>query len=185
VTLPETRDNTLAAKLVEDLGQHPLAIIQAASYIANTGLSLEKYLNLLDGRPSVKDQLLDQEFEQHRGPVQLPNALTKTWAITFDQIQQGDPSNTDVMAFVATLYGEKCPKSLLGEFDPKIEVECALKVLQDFHLIETSSEYVSMHSLVRAATRVWLNLHGRSKSFQCRALQVMHEIFPSRPQGGQ
>lgn len=181
--LPKTRGNALAAKLVGNLGQHPLAIVQAASYMANTGLSLEEYLELLDGRPSVKDQLLDQEFEQHRGPVQLPNALTKTWAITFDQIQQGNPSSTDVMAFVATLYGEKCPKSLLGKYDPKIEVESALKVLQSFHLIETSSESVSMHSLVRAATRVWLNLHGRAKSFQSRALQVMHEVFPSRPSG--
>ncbi|KAM0690643.1 hypothetical protein Q7P36_009411 [Cladosporium allicinum] len=174
-------DDPLAVKLVDSLGCHPLAIVQAAAYITSTDLSLRHYLDLLESHPNTAGQLLDQEFEERRGPLQLPNALTQTWAITFNQIQEKNPLSAESLALLSVLHSENCPRSLLSACYPNVDVEPALQILFDFHLVEGSSSHISMHMLVRMATRVWLSTQGRLKTFQLRALRLVHLAFPDRP----
>lgn len=174
-------DDPLAIKLVDSLDCHPLAIVQAAAYITSTDLSLRHYLDLLGAHPRTVGQLFDQEFEERRGPLQLPNALTKTWAITFNQIQGKNPLSAESLALLSVLHSEDCPRALLSAYCPNVDIEPALQILFDFHLVEGSSSHISMHMLVRMATRVWLGLQGRLKTFELRALRLVHKAFPDRP----
>ena len=84
-------DYQIATQLLRQLSCLPLAIIQAASYINETGISVGTYLSLLERQENVMVELLSQDFEDEWRYAESKNPVAVTWLISFYEIQRSNP----------------------------------------------------------------------------------------------
>ncbi|MGH3940011.1 MAG: hypothetical protein ACRDTG_15545 [Pseudonocardiaceae bacterium] len=73
-----------AAWVAATLDNLPLALAQAAAYLAETGLSAEEYLRLLDTRAA---ELLADD-----APMGYSVSLAASWQVVFDRLAFDDPA---------------------------------------------------------------------------------------------
>jgi hypothetical protein len=73
-----TNDHQTTNQLLRQLSCLPLAIIQAASYINETEISVATYLSLLQSQEDVIVELLSQDFEDEWRYVESKNAVAIT-----------------------------------------------------------------------------------------------------------
>jgi hypothetical protein len=92
---------TDAGRVAQALGDLPLALAQAAAYMAGTGMAAGEYLDLLAARAA---QLLDQG--QSAGYRRSLAAVTR---LTFDRLRDLDPAAADLAAICAFLAPEPVP----------------------------------------------------------------------------
>jgi hypothetical protein len=105
----------LAAELTDDeadrvagaVGDLPLAVEQAGSLLADTGLTVDKYLRLLVERA--------QDVLDHDPGGAYPRSLAASWAVAFDRLAADDPTALDLLTVVAWCGPEPVPLSLLTE----------------------------------------------------------------------
>ena len=91
-------DASLVADAVGDL---PLAVAQAAGYMAYTGISADEYLSLLRDRPA-------EVLEQGK-PWQYPRSLAAATRLSFEEMQAQDPVCAEVVRVCAVLAPEPIP----------------------------------------------------------------------------
>jgi hypothetical protein len=72
--------------LLEELTYLPLAIIQAAAYINESGIAFIDYLSLLAKQEEDVIDLLSEDFEDDRRYRDVKNPVATTWLISFEQI---------------------------------------------------------------------------------------------------
>lgn len=92
--------NRIAATL-EDL---PLAVNQAAAFLAKTGTVVEEYLKLLTSRTV---EVLDQG-----APMTYPASLAASWQLAFDQLAIDEPAGLNLLMIAAQLAPEPIPFTL-------------------------------------------------------------------------
>ena len=90
-----------ADQVAAALGDLPLALAQAAGYMAGTGMDADEYLGLLDTRAA---QLLDQGRS-----AAYPRSLAAVTRLAFDQLRAEDPAAADLVAICAFLAPEPVP----------------------------------------------------------------------------
>jgi hypothetical protein len=93
-----------ASRLAAALGDLPLALAQAAGYIAETGLPADKYLELLS---SQAGPLMDAGQ-----PASYPTSLAAVIQLSFSQLRDEDQAAADMAAACAFLGPEPIPLSL-------------------------------------------------------------------------
>lgn len=164
--------------LVNELGYLPLAIAQAGSFMAKTKITTGNYLKLLKGSDRSREQLLDEDFKEHRGPQDLPNAVTKTWAISFQEIQKVSPLSTQILAMLGVLDPQGCPEQLLLRMSADENLEASVQVLYDFSfLMPQEHGSVRTHPLVYEAIRQYLHQQQTLNYWKMQALRLVSISF--------
>ncbi|MGH3718034.1 MAG: FxSxx-COOH system tetratricopeptide repeat protein [Pseudonocardiaceae bacterium] len=94
-----------ADRLAEALGDLPLALAQAARFLAETGMPVEHYLRLLETRAA---ELLDQS-----PPESHPHSLAAVIQLATDRLAEADPAALALARIGAFLAPEPIPADLL------------------------------------------------------------------------
>ncbi|RPA75234.1 purine and uridine phosphorylase [Ascobolus immersus RN42] len=169
--------------LVKKLSFLPLAIIQAASFMNVSQMSVSDYLRKFAEVEEDSIGLLSESFSEEGDSKDQRNAFLTTWFVSFDYIRGKDPLAARVLLMLASLSIRPRPDGIPGYLLPlpvgKNEQESnhqhnrAIKLLQRLSLIQnlrsTQLEecpcgaapkavtvLFSMHRLVARATRSWL-----------------------------
>jgi tetratricopeptide (TPR) repeat protein len=96
-----------ADRVAEAVGDLPLAVEQAGSLLADTGLTVDKYLRLLAERA--------QDVLDHDPGGAYPRSVAASWAVAFDRLAADDPTALDLLTVVAWCGPEPVPLSLLTD----------------------------------------------------------------------
>jgi hypothetical protein len=91
-------------RLAEQLGDLPLAVAQAAGFMAETVVSVARYLDLLRSRAR---ELLDQA-----APGSYPRSLAAATGLIADQLNDDDPAAAQLANICAFLAPEPIPEDL-------------------------------------------------------------------------
>ena len=82
-----------ADRVADAVGDLPLAVEQAGSLLADTGMGVDKYLRLLGERAL---DVLD-----HDPGGAYPQSVAASWAVAFDRLAVDDPTALDLLTLVA------------------------------------------------------------------------------------
>jgi hypothetical protein len=117
-------------------------------------MSVSKYLDYFRGDEVKQIALLSMDGGDLRRDPKVPNAVVKTWQISFDQIKRQN-------ALAATILGQMClfdrqgiPQFLVYQ-DDDFEFDEAVGVLLGFSFIRSQNDGDSfdMHPLVQLSTK--------------------------------
>jgi hypothetical protein len=95
-----------AGKLGAALGDLPLAVAQAARYLAETGMPAGEYLDLLTTRAA--------EILNEGRPVSYPLSLDAATRLAFDRLKREDVAATTLLSMCAFLAPEPVPARLVS-----------------------------------------------------------------------
>ena len=158
----EPDDEAQALRLAELLDGLPLALEQAAAYIAHTQISLAEYLDVWE---SECDSVLGWYDE---GIMQYPAPLAITWQRTFRQLA---PTSQALLSVIAHLAPEPIPVEMLvsgeamlrktaqrlcAENEEEVRPRCVredLAALTGLSLISRQGGVVTMHRVVQEVIR--------------------------------
>ncbi len=179
VTDAARSDYQLAKELCELLGWLPLALDQAGAYIAENGVSFERYLELY--RQS-QQKLLDR-----RGDADHPESVFMTFWLSWDAIQQRNKLAGTILQFCAFLAPDQIPETLVQQAMAHTEtaappetivIDEALGLLYRYSLIERANETLSLHRLVQDVICEVLSEEERQQWME-RAVLEVNAVFPS------
>src|SRR4051794_1020436 len=107
-----------ADRVAEAGGDLPLAIEQAGSLLADTGMPGDKYLRLLAERA--------QDVLDHDPGGTYPQSLAVSWAVAFDRLAADDPTALALLTVLAWCGPEPVPLSLLTGHPDSLPVSLRL-----------------------------------------------------------
>jgi hypothetical protein len=111
---PELVDNEQDTKaLLTQLTYLLLAMVQAATYINENGITLAEYLSLLGAQEGDVIDLLSEEFQDDGRYHNMKNPVATTWLISFEQVRHRDPLAADLLSFMVCVDPKNVPQSLL------------------------------------------------------------------------
>ncbi len=151
--LSELDANRIAVAL-EDL---PLAVHQAAAYLAETGCTVQGYLELLASRAA---DVLTQG-----APVTYPASLTASWQVAFERLAADEPAALDLLGLAAQLAPEPIPYTLFTAHTDRLPEPLATaagdplafagltRLLRRRALARISADNLQVHRLVQAILR--------------------------------
>ena len=93
-----------AARVAQAVGDLPVAVDQAAALLADTGMSVDVYLDLLAERSG-------EVFDHDLGGT-YPESVTASWAVAFDRLAADHPGALQLLTLVAWLAPEPVPAHL-------------------------------------------------------------------------
>lgn len=165
----------------------PLALVQASAFIQENTITVDKYLELLDGSEKGLVDLLSEDFEAVGRDSATPRAVTETWILSFRQIQRQYPFAAELLSLMSLFDRQSIPMDFLefyseekkGESSSALQLVKALGVLKAFSFIiaEKRGDH-NMHRLVQLVTRAWLNRNGTKKEFTRCALLAVSDSYP-------
>ncbi|KAL4732589.1 hypothetical protein ACLX1H_001607 [Fusarium chlamydosporum] len=166
----------------------PLALVQAAAFIQENCISVDEYLDLLDGSEDDIVQLLNEEFEAVGRDSDTPRAVAQTWMLSFQQIERRYPFAGELLSLMSLFDRQAIPLEFLefygedkkrAESNIRMQLVKALGVLKAFCFIraERGGDH-NMHRLVQLVTRTWLARKGTAAGFAREALQSVSEFYP-------
>ncbi|KAJ5330355.1 hypothetical protein N7476_000138 [Penicillium atrosanguineum] len=174
-------DQNSTIQLLEELNFLPLAISQAAYYICRNDGTTIRYLELMHKTEKDRMRLASREFHDSTRYRRMPNAVTTTWLISFDQIQGSDPSAADLLEFMSYLESKAIPRSILPTLNSEEEMEFAIGTLCSYGFLtrRDNENMFDMHSLVQLSTRVWITEARKTRQIIAAVTQHMDKCFPS------
>jgi hypothetical protein len=107
-----------ADRLADAVGDLPLAIEQAGSLLADTGMTTDKYLRLLCERA--------QDVLDHDPGGTYPQSLAASWAVAFDRLAADDPTALTLLTVVAWCGPEPVPLIVLTGHPDSLPVSLRL-----------------------------------------------------------
>lgn len=166
----EGRDRENWTVLLEALEHHPLAIVQASSYIRENTLSASDYIELLYEQSSdFSLQTLAHDPALAGKEKAVTNATLKTWEITMRQIEERYPDSAHMLFRMAFFHRQNIPAYLLRTAEESL---AAIKVvaakLINFAFVSSTCSaegltIYTLHSLVHLFTRHWVS-HEKNKA---------------------
>ncbi|KAH0551380.1 hypothetical protein GP486_007405, partial [Trichoglossum hirsutum] len=177
-TLLQNHNDTL--QLLDQLTFLPLAIIQAAAYVNENGITLSDYLLLLVEQEEDVIDLLSEEFEDDWRYRNVKNPVATTWLISFEQIRQVSPLAAEYLSFIACIEPRDVPQSLLPPAQSRKKEVDAIGTLAAYSFLSRRSAGLSLdlHRLVHLATRNWLRREGSLSRWTSKAVTRLEEAFP-------
>jgi tetratricopeptide (TPR) repeat protein len=181
----ESAERAAAVDLAGELGNLPLALEQAAAYIAENDASFDDYLRAFRKR---RVSLL----EKASGLVSR-DTVAVTWAANFEAVARDSPAAADVLWLSAFLAPEAIPfeifekgasvlgpsiASALSDADPIATAEL-LRPLARYSLIKADgrSRTLSVHRLVQEIVRSGIDADLRKTTIE-RAVSAIDAAFP-------
>jgi tetratricopeptide (TPR) repeat protein len=186
--------------LADQLGNLPLALAQAASFIRHNSLTIRKYIQLLERSDHDLVDLLSQPFEDGSRDSSVPNAVAATWMISFKQIQQLYAFASQLLSLISFFNWQDIPQEFLASYQERgagigaseaqetlyipqgtVELEKALGVIKAFSFISESEveNSFNMHRLTQLVMRKWLIVQPKGGRWQSLALELLLECFPT------
>lgn len=160
--------------LIKALEYIPLAITQAAAYIANRLplLTVSAYLRLFHESVSKRTRLLQYEdsTDSRRDPS-IRYAVITTWQLSFEQIYQERPAAADLLALMSMFDRQGIPEDLVRDYGQDIlDFHDALAPLLSYSLIrlEMNEWLFDMHRLVQLSVWAWLDMHQQLQGWQAK-----------------
>ncbi|KAK7423712.1 hypothetical protein QQX98_000902 [Neonectria punicea] len=174
----QTRDTESTNSLLDFLADLPLAIRQASSYMAKTGMPSTKYLHYCESSNGTMIKLLSRDFEDR---YRYKETVATAWPISFKQISRDSPLAADYLRFSCFLAEKNIPISILPQCEDELEEEEAIGILKAYAFISSSQESRSfdIHRLVRLAMRNWMGEKSEWKKWATKTIQHLAEVFPS------
>ncbi|CAG8250986.1 unnamed protein product [Penicillium olsonii] len=174
-------DPNSTSQLLEELNFLPLAIAQAAYYIRRNDGTIGRYLELMHKSEEERMRLVSREFHDTTRYRKMPNAVVKTWLISFKQIQNSDPPAADLLGFISCFEPKAIPKSILPSVGSEEEQEFAIGTLCGYGFLTKrgNAEMFDIHSLIHLSTRVWVAEAGITQQVIETVTQHMNHCFPS------
>ena len=171
-----TIDELSMQRLVEVLGNLPLAITQAASFMRVNDLTPEVYTSLYDEMETEQEAFLTEEFVDWRRDSDMPNAVLLTWKLSFEQIQRKNEVAVKVLSILSVLDRHGLPDWMFPYFPgvTRLQVLIAIALLKSFSFVTRQDN--SMHRLVQVATRAWIGPEAWRSAVQ-DALRFLCNVF--------
>ncbi|WAO93126.1 DUF676 domain-containing protein [Fusarium falciforme] len=165
----------------------PLALVQASAFIQENTITVDKYLELLDGSEKGLVDLLSEDFEAAGRDSATPRAVTETWILSFQQIERQYPFAAELLSLMSLFDRQSIPMDFLEFYSEEkekkpnsaIQLVKALGILKAFSFIiaEKRGDH-NMHRLVQLVTRAWLNRNGTKNEFTRWALLAVSDSYP-------
>lgn len=173
-------DSHLVLALLEQLTFLPLAIAQAAAYMNENSINISDYLLLLQEQETDVVELLSEDFGDDGRYTDIQNPVAITWLASFQQVQKLDQLACDYLSLMACVVPRNIPESLLPPQSSKKKKIDALGLLSayTFITIQTGNASISLHRLVRLATRNWMKKENQFSRYIKTAAGRMIEILP-------
>ena len=151
-------DEADADRVAQAVGDLPLAVAQAAGYLAETGMPAGQYAGLLGSRAA---QLMD-----HGRPPSYPQSLAAVTVLALDRLRDRDPAAAELAGICAYLAAEPVPAgwftaAAAGQLpavladkaaDPVAWRECLAQVNRSA-LARVAGDALVMHRLTQAIVR--------------------------------
>ncbi|MER5795281.1 FxSxx-COOH system tetratricopeptide repeat protein [Streptomyces sp. NPDC001980] len=160
-----------ADRLAEALGDLPLAVEQAGTWHAVTGMPVHEYLELLAQRsPEVLE--LDPAPD-------YPVSVAAAWDVSLERLRESNPGARQLLDICASMAPEPIPRSMLRgnrgititpEIDPllreSIKLNRAVRDLSQFSLVKVDprSDTLQMHRLLQTVLLAKLSPEARELS---------------------
>lgn len=155
-------------------GGLPLALAQAASYMASTGMSAQDYLCLLRVR---REALLE------RAPSHSNASVAAGIKLAYDSLSLDAREILQTLCVLAAspvrVGGEDQTGGVLGAFSDAVRLEDGIGDLRRFSLIEREGAFVNVHALVRALVPGFVEAAERELPV-LRALMLICPQVPDR-----
>lgn len=168
-----------AADLAMELGYLPLALEQAAAYMAERAVSIARYLEL---------------YRQRRGAVlargkaaDYPDTVATTWEISFHAVAADLPAAGQLLNFCAFLAPDDIPLDLLRPgaaqlpsplaealADPLV-TDDMVAVLRRHSLVRGRDQVLSLHRLVQEVLRT--RLGEAAKNWAGHAVRLLRAVY--------
>ncbi|KAM0803118.1 hypothetical protein BDR22DRAFT_801976 [Usnea florida] len=175
---PETEQ----LELLEELVYLPLAIAQAAAFMAKRRKSVAEYIKHYRGSESTRIRLLGQRFNYHGREARPLESVVTTWWISFNYIKTENPRAAELLSIMSFLDRQGIPFSLLiADEENEFEFEEAMGLLEAFSLVtlDTHRCECNVHGLVTVAVRAWLSEYeDKGAAIAARVLETVSEKFP-------
>ncbi|MBT2468712.1 tetratricopeptide repeat protein [Streptomyces sp. ISL-66] len=150
VTSGGPRDLAGADELCAELGHLPLAVEQAAAYLAQSPLLTPRsYLDLLKDDPAA---MLRRGAV---GAIDAERTVARTWRVALDTIAEWQPLAAEVLRIMAWYAPDDIPAGLLDDLAEPAELADALGTLNAYSMIkiDAGSRSLAVHRLVQSVTR--------------------------------
>ncbi|KAI6082449.1 hypothetical protein F4821DRAFT_215546 [Hypoxylon rubiginosum] len=176
----QIRDAESVTCLLEFLTNLPLAIKQASTYLAKTGMPASKYLQHCQSSDKTMVKLLSQDFEDRDRYKNINNPVATTWLISFNYISRDYPLAARYLRFICYLAEEDIPISLLPPGEDELEADEAIGILKGYAFIieRNESDAFDIHRLVRLAMRNWLQANGEWQEWTKNVIQSLTDQYP-------
>lgn len=135
-------DTHAAVKLAEKLGNLPLALEQASTYIERTHTTLSKYLELFQARRKELSWI-----EELLPPIGYRQTVATTWSLCMDRVREDSPVAADLLNLCAFLDPDNIPLKLFSEGKKHLPESLAATVTDQLAL-NSSMEALMRYSLV-------------------------------------
>jgi hypothetical protein len=175
-----------ADRLSAELEYLPLAVTQAGAYLAETGMMVARYLELLTQRAA---QLLD------RGTLgTYPRSVAASFTLAFDRLAADYPAALELLGLAAQLAAEPIPLTFFSAYPTRLPPQLVavqdplgftdvLGVLRRRALARVGPESLQLHRLVRALLRVYPGSSGGVSTQKLRAtvVELLAVAVPADP----
>ena len=171
-------------ELLEELVYLPLAIVQAAAFMAKRRKSVAEYIKHYRGSESTRIRLLGQRFNYHGREARPLESVVTTWWISFNYIKTENPRAAELLSIMSFLDRQGIPFSLLiADEENEFDFEEAMGLLEAFSLVtlDTHRCECNVHGLVTVAVRAWLSEYENKRA--AVAAQVLEKVSERFPEG--
>ncbi|KAF4628983.1 hypothetical protein G7Y89_g9167 [Cudoniella acicularis] len=175
-------DDYTLDKLISALGNIPLALTQAATYMTLNTMQARVYLKLWNKYEESRIKLLGGE-EGGTDQDHAQNKVATTWVISFNQIKEKDQVAADILASMSFLDRQDIPQGLIPRdktTTTRMQFEESLGTLQSYSMIKASSgdNTFNMHALIQVSTRRWISKMNLETASFIRVLQWVSLSLP-------
>jgi hypothetical protein len=166
--VPKGSDLADADQLAEQLGDLPLALEQAAALQAETGMSIEEYLRLLEAHTT---QLLATG-----SPPEYPVSMTAAWSLSVSQLKDKLPEAVELLRCCAFFGPEPIPRDVfvpLAEVgnDQRAAIDPHHETAVDPQLTELLNDPILLSTAIRELGRYALaKIDAASRTIQVHRL---------------
>ena len=194
-------DDDCLSKALELLAHLPLAIKQAAAFMAANTMSVPRYMELFQSAENKKVNLLSEDFETNGRYDNIQNAVMTTWLVSFDQISKRDKVAAEYLKHMSLMSEKSIPRNFLNTAyvneasqhdDYKVEtewpnevddlqVEKSIGTLAAYAFITktTTGDSYDLHRLVSLSMRTWLQRENISTMYATQVVVRLNTIFPA------
>ncbi len=161
----------IAVNLLDGL---PLALDQAGAYIEETKCGFLGYIDLF--------QKHARQLLQRRGILSPghPDAVVKTWALSFEKIEKANPAAADVLRLCAFLAPDAIPEEILASLvSDAYALNEAISEILKYSLVnrDPNARTLAIHGLVQRALHNVLT-DEQERIWAERAVRAVAEAFP-------
>ncbi|HUU46892.1 MAG TPA: FxSxx-COOH system tetratricopeptide repeat protein [Acidobacteriota bacterium] len=177
-------DKEAANKLAEMLGDFPLLLEQAASYMIESGLTLSEYADRFRDR---REEML----KRGTGSDDYDETTATVWELSFQAAEKESEAAAQLLYLCAFLApddipcdmiaegAERLPEPLATTVKDALAFDDAVAALHRYSLVEKGDGALSLHRLVQAVTRDRL-LEDEQEKWLGAALMIVNLAFPQK-----